>query len=81
MPREADYWILSDKYGMVHWNDLVMVLRAIFGNIFRLYCQDICIGMRSVAERSTNTLPVNATASFQKFISGFVVASSNNPFR
>ena len=65
---------------MVHWNELMAILRAAFGNAFRLPCNDICIGACNVAARATNTFPGNATTSFQIFTSDFgLVLSGDSP--
>ena len=39
---------------MIYWNDLVVALKAIFGNIFHLFSKDICIGRGNVAMRAIN---------------------------
>ena len=51
-------------------------LRIKFGNVFRLSCNDICIGVCNVATRATNIFPSNATASFRTFISDYVLVRS-----
>ena len=75
-----DCWILSAEQWMVHWNELVAMLKAAFGNVFHLPYNDICIGACNVAARATNTFPANATASCQIFTSDFgLVLSRDSP--
>ena len=36
----------SIEYGMIHWNDIMIILKIIFKNILILYYKDIYIGDR-----------------------------------